>query len=192
VTLPEPLRRLNEPVEEEIGDDTVRLVAGPRTDWFVDPSSDAATVNAPALVAAVQGDFMLAARVEVEFSSTFDAGVLVLWHDEGTWAKLCFEYSPAQEPMIVSVVTRDVSDDCNSVVVGGDAVWLRIARIGQAYAFHASLDGRWWQLVRHFRLGDGDPEVGFEAQSPRGDGCAVTFSEISFASATLADLRSGV
>jgi len=192
VTLPEPLRLLNEPVEEEVGGDRVRLVAGPRTDWFIDPSTDRVTVNAPALVAPVQGDFVLAGRVEVDFSSTFDAGVLALWLDERTWAKLCFEYSPAQEPMVVSVVTRDVSDDCNSVVVGGDAVWLRIARIGRAYAFHASLDGRWWQLVRHFRLRDDDPEVGFLAQSPRGDGCAVTFSEVSFAAATLADLRSGV
>ena len=191
MTLPEPLRRLNASVEEEIDGDRLHLVAGPRTDWFVDPGTDAVTVNAPALVAPVSGDFMLAARVEVEFGSTFDAGVLALWRDERTWAKLCFEYSPAAEPMVVSVVTRETSDDCNSVVVGGDAVWLRIARIGRAYAFHASLDGRWWQLVRHFRLGDDDLEVGFEAQSPRGDGCAVTFSEISLTAATLADLRSG-
>ena len=192
MTLPGPLRRLNVPADENVGDDTLRIVAGPRTDWFVDPGTGAATINAPALVAPTQGDFVLSARVAVEFASTFDAGVLALWHDERTWAKLCFEYSPAAEPMVVSVVTRATSDDCNSFVVGGDTVWLRIARIGLAYAFHASLDGLTWQLVRHFRLGDDDLDAGFEAQSPLGDGCAVTFSEIAFDSATLADLRSGV
>jgi hypothetical protein len=192
VTLPGPLRRLNLPADENVGDDTLRLVAGPRTDWFVDPGTEAATMNAPALLAPTQGDFVLSAQVAVEFTSTFDAGVLALWHDERTWAKLCFEYSPAAEPMVVSVVTRGTSDDCNSVVVSGDTVWLRIARIGRAYAFHASLEGRTWQLVRHFRLGDGDLDVGFEAQSPLGDGCAVTFSGIAFETTTLADLRSGV
>jgi hypothetical protein len=192
VTLPGPLRRLNEPADESLGDDTLRIVAGPRTDWFVDPGTGAATMNAPALVAPTQGDFVLSAHLLVDFASTFDAGVLVLWHDERTWAKLCFEYSPAAEPMVVSVVTRGVSDDCNSFVVDVRGMWLRIARIGRAYAFHASLEGRTWQLVRHFRLGDAEPEVGFEAQSPLGDGCSVTFSEIRFETTTLADLRSGV
>src|SRR5437764_9627418 len=103
----------------------------------------------------------------------------MLWKDDRTWAKLCFEYSPQGEPMVVSVVTRGVSDDCNSVVVKGDAVWLRIARIGKAYAFHASMDGSSWSFVRHFALGsDEDPEVGLEAQSPVGEGCTVRFPEI--------------
>ncbi|WP_208867453.1 DUF1349 domain-containing protein [Streptomyces himastatinicus] len=34
------------------------------------------------------GDFQLSARVSVGFSSTFDAGVLLLWIDERHWAKL--------------------------------------------------------------------------------------------------------
>ena len=58
-----------------------------------------------------------------------------------SWAKLCFEYSPQREPMVVSVVTRGLSDDCNSFVVDGATVWLRIARVGSAFAFHASTDG---------------------------------------------------
>ena len=95
-------------------------------------------------------------------------------------------------PMVVSVVTRDVSDDCNSFVVPGNQIWLRAARIGRAHAFHASTDGRRWQLVRHFRLTDADTvEVGFIAQSPVGEGCGVTFSNIAFEPVTLGDLRDG-
>jgi len=94
--------------------------------------------------------------------------------------------------MVVSVVTRGVSDDCNSTVVDAPEVWLRISRVGRAFAFHSSADGRVWELVRHFALEPADElSVGFEAQSPLGAGCAATFSEISFAARSLGDLRNG-
>ena len=82
--------------------------------------------------------------------------------------------------MVVSVVTRGVSDDCNSFVVDGASVWLRIARVGPAFAFHASTDGVSWSFIRHFALeAAATPSVGFAAQSPTGDGCAVTFERIA-------------
>jgi regulation of enolase protein 1 (concanavalin A-like superfamily) len=118
--------------------------------------------------------------------------VLALWADEDNWAKLCLEYSPRGEPMVVSVVTRGLSDDCNSAVVDGSVTWLRMSRIGQAYAFHSSADGQEWHLVRHFALASGEsPEVGFQAQSPTGDGCTARFDQIRFEARTLADIRSG-
>lgn len=190
--LPSPQRWIGTPIDHDVTESAVRIVAGARSDWFVHPGTGDVRLSAPALVAPVTGDFILRARVKMAFAATFDAGTLVLRHDDRTWAKLCFEYSPDGEPMVVSVVTREVSDDCNSFVVDGDEVWLRAARIGRGCAFHASLDGRRWQLVRHFRLAAEDAvDVGFLAQSPAGDGCEATFSEITFEAATLGDLRSG-
>jgi regulation of enolase protein 1 (concanavalin A-like superfamily) len=139
----------------------------------------------------VEGDYLLSARVDAALAATFDAGALVLWADERTWGKLALERSPAGAATIVSVVTRGVSDDCNSWTLEEPSTWLRIARIGDAYAFHASRDGRWWELVRHFRLEGANVQVGFEAQSPFGDGLTARFSEISFETRTLADLRDG-
>jgi hypothetical protein len=107
------------------------------------------------------------------------------------WAKLCFELSPQEERMVVSVVTRGTSDDANCFVVDGDEVWLRIARMGPAYAFHASTDGSGWRLIRHFTLGDLKPAVGFEAQSPTGEGCDVRFDDVRFEARRLTDLRDG-
>ena len=187
------LRRLGAPVRAEVRDGGLELAAGPRTDWFVDPRGEAAPVgNAPALVGAPSGDFMLGARVTVEFASTFDAGALVLYGHERSWAKLAFEFSPQREPMIVSVVTRDLSDDCNSFVVDGNCAWLRMSRIGRTFAFHASTDGSWWQLVRHFALQpDGELLAGFEAQSPLGEGCTAFFGDIRYEARTLPDIRSG-
>ncbi len=139
------------------------------------------------------GDFQFSARATVGFASTYDAGVLLLWAGERHWAKLCFEFSPAGEPMIVSVVCRGVADDANAFVVPGRSVWLRVSRIGRAYAYHASLDGTVWPMIRFFNLHEDTAadRVGFEAQSPTGDGCAVTFDQIRFASARLAELRDG-
>ena len=94
--------------------------------------------------------------------------------------------------MVVSVVTRRVSDDCNHFDVEGNRVWLRIARGGDCFAFHASTDGDVWQLVRYFALNDpAGISVGFEAQSPTGEGCRVSFDEIRYDAGPVTDLRGG-
>jgi uncharacterized protein len=178
-------------------DDSLVAAAPPHTDLYVDPSGEdlagtGSTVPPPTLLGtAPEGDYLLSARVTVGFRSAYDAGVLLLHAGDRTWAKLCFERSPAGQPMVVSVVTRGVSDDANAFDVAGDSVRLRIARIDRVYAFHASTDGRTWRLVRVFTLGDHRPDVGFEAQSPTGEGCTVTFDEIRFRPERLADPRDG-
>jgi regulation of enolase protein 1 (concanavalin A-like superfamily) len=123
---------LRTPLAHASDGSALSITSGPRTDWFVDPAGTGTTLNAPALLGTPDGDFILSARVEVDFEQTYDAGVLALWQDGTTWAKLCFEYSPQQDPMVVSVVTRGVSDDCNSTVIAGTTVWLRVAHIGRA------------------------------------------------------------
>jgi hypothetical protein len=190
--LPMPLAWAPEPVTWSAGPASLEIEAGRDTDLFVDPGTGDGVDNAPRLLGPCAGDFQLSARVSVDFRASFDAAVLVVWSAADRWAKLCFEASPQLEPMVVSVVTRGVSDDCNSFVVEGDHVWLRVARIGATYAFHASTEGTRWQLVRHFGLGESAPaQVGFLAQSPRGAGCAVRFDEIRFIATRLDDIRSG-
>lgn len=188
-----PFRWLAEPVSWDVDDGRLRIEAGARSDRFADPQGADPTLNAPALVGGADGVFQLSARVAVEFADTFDAGALLVWAGERVWAKLCLEYSPSREPMIVSVVTRGVSDDCNSFAVSGNEAWLRVSRVApEAYAFHASRDGERWELIRHFSLDGGvDPEVGFTAQAPLGDGCTATFSELRYVPERLEDLRSG-
>jgi uncharacterized protein len=171
---------------------TVR--AAGHTDMFHDPAGTDRTVNAPRLLGLPpDGDFQLSARLSVQFGQTYDAGALLIWAGETHWAKLCFEYSPQGEGMAVSVITRDVSDDANGFTVPtGQSLWLRISRLGPAWAFHAHAEGQPWSFVRHFALGGPVPvTVGFEAQSPLGEGCTVTFDEITFSGTSLADLRSG-
>jgi regulation of enolase protein 1 (concanavalin A-like superfamily) len=172
----------------------VVATAPARTDLYIDPVDADTTLNAATLVGLPPGgDFQFSARVQVDFRARYDAGVLLLWADEKHWAKFCFEFSPSSSPMVVSVVTRGVSDDANAFVVQDRTIWLRISRTDRAYACHARTDGATWELVRVFRLTDDttDHRLGFEAQSPTGDGCTVTFDHIAFTTRRLTDLRDG-
>src|SRR5215208_1314709 len=105
-SIPAPLSWGLPPVSWNTDAGALAITAGPRTDMFVNPSGTDVVLNAPWLVFAPTGDFMLSARVSVEFAATYDAGVLLLYAGERSWAKLCFEYSPQRQPMIVSVVTQ--------------------------------------------------------------------------------------
>ena len=193
--LPGDLQWKNAPVDWKVGSDSsLSITAGSKTDWFVEPSrSTWVLTNAPvALFTPPDEHFLLSAKVTVNFASTFDAGVLFLYERDDLWAKLCFEYSPRNQPMIVSVVTRGFSDDCNSTVIDGNAVYLRVARMGGAFGLHYSLDGTYWNMVRYFTLGEVENlRVGFEAQSPTGEGCNVVFSEIVYRPDLLKDMRTG-
>jgi regulation of enolase protein 1 (concanavalin A-like superfamily) len=168
------------------------LTGAAHTDMFVDPAGTGPVPDAGRFVGLPPaGDFTLAAQVSVEFASMYDAGVLLLHAAERDWAKLCFEYSPQLRPTAVTVVTRGTSDDCNSFEVDGSTLWLRITRSGAAWAFHASTDGTWWQLLRYFTLGLELVRVGFLAQSPTGAGCAATFDHVTFRPGAPQNLRDG-
>jgi regulation of enolase protein 1 (concanavalin A-like superfamily) len=194
-SLPGDLQWKNDPVDWKVGpDNSLSITAGAKTDWFVEPSGNTlVSTNAPAaLFTPLDEHFLLSARVTINFASTYDAGVLFLYEREDLWAKLCFEYSPQNQPMIVSVVTRGSSDDCNSTVIDGNTVYLRVARMEGAFGLHYSLDGTYWNMVRYFTLGKVENlRVGFEAQSPTGEGCTVDFSEIAYRPDLLKGMRTG-
>lgn len=176
----------------------LRLTGEAASDLFIDPSGEGgARPDAGYLLGLPpSGDFTLTARATVPFAAMFDAGVLLVHAGPERFAKLCFEFSPQRKPMAVSVVTRGTSDDSNAFTVEGDTLWLRVTRVGRAWAFHTSADGAWWDLLRYFTLGEPDEEraevrVGFLAQSPCGEGLAVTFSQIAYAEGAPKDLRDG-
>lgn len=192
--LPRELNWLNDSLDWQfLSEHSFSIATGPGTDWFIDPAGGLAKQNAAAaLFTPPDQDFILSARVTVDFHSTYDAGVLCIAGHESCWAKLCFENSPQNQPMIVSVVTRGVSDDSNAVVIAGNSVHLRVHRRAGVWVFHYSPDGSLWHLVRYFGLPECPaPRVGFLVQSPTGNGCRATFSEIHYAPGTIADLRDG-
>lgn len=175
-----------------LGEHGVEMIAPARSDRFHDPAVDTRQADSPLWAVEAEAPSNLVARVTVDFTDTFDAGVLMAYRSRDAWAKLCFERDPAGRVMVVSVVTRGRSDDANSFLVDGSTVWLRVSLLPRATAFHASTDGRHWEFVRYFRLGTrGRTRLGLSAQAPVGDGCAVRFEHVRLSPGAVDDLRGG-
>ena len=189
---PELAWQVAPPEPAQLAGSSIAFAAGPRTDLFVDPGGADAQLGAPLLLGRPRGDFRLSARVSAKLAATFDAAALVVWSSPSSWAKLALEYSPQREPTIVSVVTREISDDANSFALPDAVAWLRISRRRETLAFHASVDGLWWSLVRFFSItGAGEASAGFLVQSPTGDGAQGRFDQIEWAEEPLRELRDG-
>jgi len=189
--VPFPLEWLRQPAAWSA--EPARLVVGSpaRTDWFIDPISARPVRTAPALVGTPPpGDFTLEAHVDLDGDAMFDAAGLFVYGDDDHWAKLAVEVTAAG-PTIVSVVTDGFSDDCNSTVLTQRSAWLRLARVGEAIAFHASDGVGRRELVRVFRQPSAALRIGFLCQAPTGAGCTGTFDAIAFDTRSLGDIRDG-
>ena len=175
-----------------IGGNGFSIEAGKSTDWYISPVDRKETATAPILLFNPASNFVLSTKVSVGFKTQWDAGALFVYADERNWAKFALEMAVYKKPTIVTVVTRGVSDDCNSWSVDGNSVWLKIARTGDAFGFYASRDGRDWEMIRAFTFGHmANVRVGFSAQSPVGAGAAATFSDVNYAERQVGDIFTG-
>ncbi len=174
-------------------EEILKMEAEQETDLFNDPNGTIKKNDSAKLLFNVtEENFIFRANLKVDFKDTFDAGVLILYNNEDYWAKLCFEYSPQDEPTIVSVVNNKLSDDCNSTIINGNKVYLRISKIDNVFAFHYSLDKEYWHLIRYFSLDKTkNLKAGFSVQSPVGNGCTASFSDINFIEEKLNNIRNG-
>lgn len=184
------------PAAPVVDGDTLRLTAAAGADLFLDPrGAKRPRPDAERWTAPVDGDFQLQAHVSAGFTADFDSGVLLGWFDDDTWFKICAERDPAGITRVVSVVTRDgASDDCDSWPIGETGTFLRITRLGAAFALHASDNAERWNMVRYFSPGRpaGDTvRIGFVAQSPAGAGTWATFRDVRFSRSTLREVRDG-
>jgi regulation of enolase protein 1 (concanavalin A-like superfamily) len=180
--VPGPLIWQNPPASWKIDNgQTLSITAGKQTDWFVSPMDGIRRDNSPRLLFKPAEDFVLSAKLTVDFRSQWDGGALVLYANNQLWAKFVYEMTIDKRPTIVSVVTRDRSDDNNSIALSGQSVYLKVAKAGQAIFFYASEDGQNWTIIRSFTLGaTPDLRVGFSSQSPIGDGCTTVFSQVQY------------
>ncbi|MDP5226256.1 MULTISPECIES: DUF1349 domain-containing protein [Arthrobacter] len=175
--------------------DAVTLHAGAGDDLFRRPGTDRAVATAKVFGFAVDGDFRLEAEVQVEFLSDFDSAVLVGYLDERHWFKLCAERDELGSPRIMSVVTRERSDDATGIHLDGGPVRLRISRSGTMVSLHYCTDGARWNLARYFDFpvtgSEGALRAGIAVQSPRGTGTSATFRDVRFSADGVTEVRSG-
>jgi hypothetical protein len=167
--------------EASVVDGALRIKPAGGTNLYHAPDGGYNVVNAPMVLFAPEGDFTLKAKVSAQLTDVYDVGALVLYEDEGRWAKLCFENSVRREATIVSVVTRERSDDTNSETVASPFTYMAIARKGSQYTLHFSRDGQQWRLVRAFQMSFGPGlRAGFTSHTLANSQLAATFSEITY------------
>jgi regulation of enolase protein 1 (concanavalin A-like superfamily) len=191
-SIPHQLYWNNDPKSFSIKSDVFTIVAGGKTDMFRDPNVTYNTDNAPKLMFRPDENFVLSTAIEHSFSSKWDGGAIVLRADSINWVKFCFEKDYTGARRVVSVVTKDISDDCNSVEILANKVHYKIAKADNVITLYYSTNGSKWFLVRHFQFNaEGPYELGFLAQSPTGKSCTVTFSDIRYSNKKIKDPYAG-
>ena len=163
------------------------------TDFFNNPENGDVATSAPFYFVEHSNDFVATALVQPDFASQWNAVSLMVYSDSSHWIKFAFENSDATGKSIVSVVTREVSDDANGVQLNTeDAIWLRIIRKNDLYAMHYSTDGLQYKMARLAQLKTPPKiRIGIEAQSPVGPTVRHRIPYFSIEQKTVADLRKG-
>ena len=187
-SLPRPLYWENTPLHFGVADGRLMIEAGPKTDMFRDPNVTYNTDNAPKLLFTADSNFVLTVAIHHAFVNKWDGGAIVLKADSLHWIKFCFEKDYTGAKRVVSVVTKDISDDCNSAAATADIVYYKMAKAGNVITLYYSMDGKGWYLIRHLVFNSkAPPKLGFLAQSPTGKSCTVFFSDIHYSTKKISD-----
>ena len=162
---------MNKPDSFSITDTLLSIHAKHETDFFNNPEDLSVIGTAPFLYQSIEGDFLAKTLVKPDFSSQWNAVALMVHIDSLNWIKFAFENSDATGPSIVSVVTKNTSDDANGVTLSMEKeIWLAIARKDNIYSMHWSHDDENYQMARLTSLPDSTTvRIGIEAQSPVGE-----------------------
>ncbi|HEX3077813.1 MAG TPA: DUF1349 domain-containing protein [Lachnospiraceae bacterium] len=167
---------LNEPVSFSCNDDTITMEAGSGTNLFNDMCNDYRGDYFPFYYIVQKGDFTIRCKISPEFKALYDLGCIIVYDNQNKWIKFAYENSDSGHPAMVSVVTDEVSDDCNGEKIYQDGVWMQIIRKGNNFSLHYSEDKERWTLVRIFRLEMNEEiKLGISAQCPMGESCVVKF-----------------
>jgi len=191
-SIPYALSLEDSPVSYSLNSDGIVLVAGAKTDMFRDPNVTYNTDNAPKILFQPDNDFVLTASIEHAFASKWDGGAIVIKQDSLNWIKFCFEKDYTGAHRVVSVVTKNISDDCNSVEIKSNKVFYKMAKADNVITLYYSTDGTKWFLVRHLQFDTSAGfKVGFLAQSPTGEKNQVKFSNITYQAKKIKDPYAG-
>ncbi len=184
---------MNPPQSVSFKEASMHITASGKTDFFNPPEGSKITATAPFLYREIEGDFVATALVRPNFTDVWNACALMVYLDSLHWIKFAFENADATGKSIVSVVTKEVSDDANGVMLNeADTVWLKLIRKGAIYAMHWSSDGEKYYMARLSAMPDhAVVKVGMEAQCPSGKAAMHEFLYFSLEQKTVKDMRRG-
>ena len=171
--------------------DRIELLAPKNSDFICLGNHE--VMNAPFYYTEIKGNFVIKSKVSLDFKDTYDSATLMIMKDSKIWAKACFELTDFGTHAVVSVVTNGQSDDANGCNIEENSVWLQACRVGELFAFHYSIDGEHFYMMRCFHLPvDETLKVGIVGQAPTGDGGMRIFENLTIEQKTVEKIRKGV
>lgn len=179
-----------------LSNDTLRFVAGPKTDYFRAPDEQSTINTSPVLFTEIDNTkpFTFTAKVEPKFTETgtYSAGVIYAYENDTHCQKLCFEQDEYGDHRVVTVRTIGTSDDNNHQSIAGPYVYMRISSDGKQIGSYFSEDGKVWHMARLYKNDYPDRLLlGISSQSPKDNEHTCYFSEISLIDEAVADFRNG-
>lgn len=166
----------NQPPAWTMQDGTLRVTAGPKTDFWRKTHYGFIRDNGHFYFQQVDGDFIAEVKVSGDYAALYDQAGLMLRVDENTWLKCGIEFVDGVQ-QASAVVTRDFSDwSVVPLASHPPAVWLRLRRKAEAVEVFYSLDGERYELLRMAYLTTAKTlQVGPTCAAPEGNGFPVVF-----------------
>lgn len=187
-----PMEWINPPLRYEVTKTGITITSGEKTDKYIAPDGTYSSDNANRLVFNADKDFTISASISHPFASKWDGGAIILESDASNWIKFCFEKDYTGAKRVVSVVTKGISDDCNSVEIMKNQVYYQLAKKDDTVYLYVSKDGKGWYLVRTLNFKSETPiKIGLLAQSPEGKSNIVAFTSVKYQAVRIKDFWKG-
>ena len=170
----------------------INLTAPDNSDFYCPPDDRPPMHNGLFCYVETDGNFVIRAKCSMQAHQTGDGVGLMAYQDDTHWIKCCLEEFDNRMIAIATVVTNGVSDDAIGSEITQPFVWLQIARKGDVFVVHYSLDGMRFLKARACKmLMPSRLRVGLLAQAPRGKGDRRSFEQLSIEHITISDISKG-
>jgi uncharacterized protein len=168
---------LNEPPVWRADNGRLRIVTGPKTDFWRVTHYGFIRDNGHFYHEQRAGDFTVQVKIEAKYEALYDQAGIMIRLDSVNWIKTGVEYMDGL-PHLSVVVTRDFSDWSVRPADWPGPVWLRLTKLGSAIRIQYSVDGLSFPMLRLAYFPEvSDLQVGLMCCSPEREGLTVEFSE---------------
>lgn len=183
---------VNKPKEFNTKDTGIQIIAGEKTDKYIAPDYSYTFDSAPRALFDSDRNFIFSTAIQHSFENKWDGGAIILEADKDNWIKFCFEKDYTGAKRVVSVVTKGISDDANSIEFSQNIAYYKMAKKEDTVYLYVSSTGKDWYLVRaiNFKF-DKVLKLGLLAQSPEGKANSVSFTNVKYSASTIKDFWVG-
>lgn len=189
-------KSVNDAEKHYVSEDNRLSINGlPKTNYFNAPDGSRTDATAPILLTEVDNTrpFTFTAKLQSPIENRYDAGAVYLYLSNNNWLKYAFELDEHKRRRVVTVRTRETSDDNNHDIIEQDFVYMKISSDSKQIGLYYSLDGANWNLARLFK--NEYPQklwIGVSSQSPGGQGNVTLFEEMSLTGEHVKNFRLGI